>query len=248
MPVAALDDVEISYLDEGAGEPVLLIHGFASTKEVNWVETGWVRALVESGKRVIAFDNRGHGQSTKFHEARFYSLQAMALDAFRLIDYLQIERPHVMGYSMGARITARLACDHGPRLGRLILAGNGYSMVEGTGDWTDVRDALLAPSLADVEGRRGRAFRAFADQTRSDRVALAECVTAVRQTFSEDEFRRIRNPVLVAIGTEDDVAGSGEKLAALMANARYLPIPGRDHMRAVGDMVYRRGVLEFLAE
>lgn len=252
---AKLDGVELSYLDEGQGagkegskdEAIVLIHGFAANKQINWVGTGWVELFVSAGYRVIAFDNRGHGRSTKFHEPEYYSLETMARDARALIQYLDLKRPHIMGYSMGARITARLALDFGDELSRLVMSGNGMSMIEGNGDWSDVYDALLAPSADDAKSERGNRFRRFADQTGSDLKALAECVVTVRQTFSAVDFAKITNPALVAIGTEDEIAGDGEQLAALMQNGQYLPIPGRDHMRAVGDKIHKQGVLDFLA-
>lgn len=246
MPIADLEDVDLAYEDEGEGKPIVLIHGFASSKEANWIDTGWVKLLADSGYRVIAFDNRGHGASSKFHESDDYSLDLMAGDTLALLDYLNIGHCHVMGYSMGARITSRLLIGHGDRFSSAILAGNGDSMIVGTGDWSPVRGALLAPSLADVTDLRGRAFRKFADATKSDLEALAACVTAVRQLFTENDFKRIENRVLVAVGTDDDIAGSGEVIADLVPNGIYLPIPRRDHMRAVGDPVYKQGVLDFL--
>lgn len=248
MPIARIDDVEIAYVDEGEGPAILLIHGFASSKEANWINTGWVTWLVEAGYRVIAFDNRGHGESTKFHDSSSYSLELMAKDAIGLVRHLDLNKPHVMGYSMGARISAWLLMHHGEVFSKAILAGNGASMIEGSGDWTPVRNALLAPSLADVSDARGRAFRKFADQTKSDLVALAECVTAVRQVFAAQDFTKIANAVLVAIGTEDDIAGSGQVIADLLPHGVLLEIPGRDHMRAVGDPVYKQGVRDFLSE
>lgn len=248
MPIANVNDVNLAYVDEGDGDTIVLVHGFASSKEANWIDTGWVKLLVNSGYRVVAFDNRGHGGSTKFHDGADYSLEKMADDTLALLDYLEISKAHLMGYSMGARISARLAIEHGGRFDRVVLAGNGDGMIVGTGDWTPVRDALLAPSLADVTDLRGRAFRKFADATKSDLLALAACVTAVRQLFEASDFSKITNPVLVAIGSEDDIAGSGEVIADLVPDGRFLSIPRRDHMRAVGDKVYMQGVLDFLSE
>jgi pimeloyl-ACP methyl ester carboxylesterase len=247
MPLAKVNNVELSHVDEGDGRPILLIHGFASSKEANWIDTGWVKLLTDSGRRVVAFDNRGHGGSTKFHSADDYSLAKMAADALALADHLGLEQPDLMGYSMGARISAHLAMHHGDRFARIVFAGNGYSMIEGSGDWTPVRDALLAPSLGDVTDLRGRAFRKFADHTKSDLKALAECVSAVRELFEERDFEAIKNEVLVVIGSEDDIAGGGQELADLLPNGRFLPVPGRDHMRTVGDPAYKQGVVGFLS-
>lgn len=251
MPLATIRNADapltLSYVDEGEGLPILLIHGFASSKQVNWVNTGWVAALRASGFRVVAFDNRGHGASTKFHDPADYSLDIMANDAVALLDHLGIVRAHVMGYSMGARIAAAIALRHNARVARLVLSGNGWGMVEDAQDWRPVHEALLADSLDQVSDPQGRAFRAFADQTGSDRVALAACISSVRQLLPIDALKRIENPVLVAVGTLDEIAGSGEKLAELFPHGHYLPIPGRDHMRAVGDKRHLQGVLDFLA-
>lgn len=246
MPVVRIDDVDIAYVEEGEGPAVLLVHGFASTKEVNWVNTGWMKTLADAGYRAVALDNRGHGASTRFHAAERYSLEKMAGDVIGLADYLSLDHPHLVGYSMGARISAWLAVHHGNAFGDVVLAGNGISMIEGSGDWNPVREALLAEDVATIRDARGLAFRKFADQTGSDRIALAECVTAVRQLFTEQDFRAITNRVLVAIGTEDDIAGSGQPIVDLLARGKLLEIPGRDHMRAVGDRVFKQGVVDFL--
>src|SRR5215208_3237134 len=103
------DGIPIAFSDEGKGEPILLIHGFASNARVNWVSTSWTRALLEAGRRVIALDNRGHGGSGKPHDPRAYGTPTMAEDARCLLDYRGVLRADVMGYSMGARITAFLA-------------------------------------------------------------------------------------------------------------------------------------------
>jgi pimeloyl-ACP methyl ester carboxylesterase len=248
MPSFKHNDIDIAYLDEGAGEPILLIHGFASTKEVNWVSPGWVSTLTGAGRRVIALDNRGHGQSGKLYEPAAYHTAQMAEDARALLDHLNIARADVMGYSMGARIAAFLALQHPERVRAVILGGLGIKLVDGVGLPESIAVALEAPSLADVTDTNGRMFRAFAEQTGSDRMALAACIRGSRQVLSKEEVARIAAPMLIAVGTKDPIAGSPHELAALVPGARALDIPGRDHMLAVGDKVFKAAVLEFLAE
>ena len=238
--------VEIVYLDEGDGEPIVLVHGFASNKEVNWVHPGWVTALTGVNRRVIALDNRGHGASTKLYDPSAYHSAIMAQDVRALLDHLRIERADVMGYSMGARITAFLAADDPERVRSAILGGLGVRLVEGVGLPGSIAEALEAPSLADVQDPIGRTFRNFADQTRSDLRALAACIRGSRQTLNRAQVSAIRAPVLIAVGMKDPVAGSAQKLAALIPGARALDIPNRDHMSAVGDKVFKAGVIDFL--
>ena len=109
MPSFHNGAVEIAYLDEGEGDPILLVHGFASTKNVNWVYPTWVSELKKNGRRVIALDNRGHGESGKLYDSEQYHIPTMAGDVSALMDHLRIERADMMGYSLGARMTAWLA-------------------------------------------------------------------------------------------------------------------------------------------
>ena len=242
------DDAEIAYLDAGEGAPIVLVHGFASTKETNWVAPGWVDTLTRAGRRAIALDNRGHGASTRLYDPARYHSAIMADDVRALMDHLGLARADVMGYSMGARIAAYLALAHPGRVHRLIFGGLGIRLVEGVGLPETIAAALEAPSIGDVRDPQGFAFRAFAQQTRSDLKALAACIRGSRQTLSREEVARIAAPTLVAVGTTDTVAGSAQALAMLMPNASALDIPGRDHMLAVGDKVFKAGVLAFLEE
>jgi pimeloyl-ACP methyl ester carboxylesterase len=240
--------VEIAFLDEGEGEPILLVHGFASSKEFNWVNPGWFTTLKGAGRRVIALDNRGHGQSTKLYDPADYHTERMVDDARALLDHLGLLRADVMGYSMGARIAAFLALAHADRTRSIVLGGLGLHLVDGVGLPESIAEALEAPSLADVTDPQGRTFRAFADQTRSDRRALAACIRGSRQVMARDKAASIQTPTLIAVGTKDPIAGSAEQLAAIIPKAAVLPIPGRDHMLAVGDKVFKAGVLQFLQE
>jgi len=248
MPRFSNGPVEIAYLDEGQGEPIFLIHGFASTKEVNWVQPAWVATLTDAGRRVIALDNRGHGESSKLYEPADYHTTRMAGDVGALIGHLEFGRVDVMGYSMGARIAAFLAVEHPALVRSLVLGGLGMHLIDGVGLPETIADALEAPSLADVADPQGRTFRAFAEQTRSDRRALAACIRGSRQVMTREQAAAMAVPTLVAVGSKDSIAGSADALAALLPTGRALAIPNRDHMLAVGDRVFKAGVLEFLKE
>jgi pimeloyl-ACP methyl ester carboxylesterase len=203
MPSFHHGAVEIAYIDEGEGDPIVLVHGFASSKNVNWVYPTWVSDLKKDGRRVIAFDNRGHGDSTKLYNSAEYELAIMASDIAALMDHLKLDRA--------------------------------------------VASALEADSLDDVTDPVGRTFRAFADQTRSDRKALAACLRGSRRLMTKAEAAEIAVPVLIAVGTNDEIAGSAHALGDITPGAEVLDIPNRDHMRAVGDKVYKTGVLDFLS-
>lgn len=248
MPTFQHDGVEIAFLDAGEGEPVMLVHGFASNKEVNWLHPGWIATLTRAGRRVIALDNRGHGASSKLYDSAAYHSAAMADDVRALLDHLDIGRANVMGYSMGARIAAYFALAHPDRVRAAVLGGLGSRLYDGVGLPDSIAEALEAPTLADVSDAQGRTFRAFAEQNGSDLKALAACIRGSRQAMTRAEVAAIAAPVLVAVGSRDEVAGSAYGLAALLPAGRALDIPGRDHMLAVGDRVFKDAVVRFLAE
>lgn len=247
------DGFEIAFIDQpplsgGSGEPVLLIHGFSSSHFVNWVAPGWIKTLTEAGYRAIALDNRGHGRSSKSYNPADYTPQEMASDAAALLDHLGLARAHVFGYSMGARISAFLALEHPEKIATLTLGGLGYGMVDGVGDWDPIADALVAADPDTITHPRGKMFRSFADQTRSDRDALAACIATSRELLSDAQIASIALPVLVGVGTKDDIAGSAKRLADLFPHGEAFDIEGRDHMLAVGDRTFKARVLEFLRQ
>jgi len=251
VPVFQSDGVEIAYLIEGPepapGQlPVLLIHGFASNIGMNWVSTGWVSELVAAGHRVIAIDNRGHGRSEKLYTPESYSGPLMAGDARRLLDHLGIERAHVIGYSMGARIAAFLAISSPERVASVVFGGMGANMVRPMAGTGPIAHALSAAHIDDVTNPTARTFRAFAEQTKSDLKALAVCIRAGRVPLTAEAVGQISCPVLVAVGTEDVIGGPAEGLAKLIPGAIAFEIAGREHMKAVGDRTFKAEVLRFL--
>jgi pimeloyl-ACP methyl ester carboxylesterase len=240
------DGFELAFMDEGEGEPVLLIHGFASSAKVNWISTGWTNFLQDSGFRAIAFDNRGHGQTSKSYREEDYAPGMMASDAAALLHHLGISRAHVMGYSMGARISAFLALNSPELVQSVIFGGLGDGMFNGVGDWDPIAAALLSDAPEKITDPRGAAFRKFADQTHSDRRALAACIARSRELITPEQLASILTPALVAVGTGDDIGGSARGLASVMNNAQAFAIEGRDHMLAVGDRSFKKAALDFL--
>ncbi|MFT3733193.1 MAG: alpha/beta hydrolase [Hyphomicrobium sp.] len=242
------DGVDIAFVDTGGGDgkpPVLLIHGFASNVESNWVNTGWVTFLTRAGFRVIAFDNRGHGQSQKLYELIDYGAPLMAEDARRLLDHLGIAKANVIGYSMGARISAFLALTHPDRVAKVVFGGLGINMVRGMAGTGPIARALEAPSIDEVTNPTARTFRAFAEQTKSDLRALAACIRSSRAPITAEMIGEIAVPVMVAVGDQDVIGGSAEELAKLIPGARAFTIPGKDHNRAVGDRTFKAETLAF---
>jgi pimeloyl-ACP methyl ester carboxylesterase len=246
------DGVDIGFLDaepqgRDLNEPIMLIHGFASNHRMNWVGPRWVQTLTEAGRRVIAFDNRGHGLSEKLYAPADYHLDLMIRDAANLLGHLGVERADVMGYSMGARIASFLALARPSLVRSLVLGGLGDRLVRDGGLPETIAEALEAPSLDSLVDPTQRLFRGFAEQTKSDRAALAACVRGSRRSLTLEEAARINQPTLVAVGERDALAGDSDKLVALLPRAQALMIPGRDHNLAVGDKAFKAGALHFLA-
>ena len=247
LPHFSSAGIPIAYEVYGDGPPVLLIHGFGSSGKVNWVDTGWVEALKEAGYRAITFDNRGHGQSKKLYDAGLYFAHDMALDAKRLLDHLGLGRVPVIGYSMGARIAAFLALQHPEHVCCCVMGGMGMNLITGLADSEEIISALTAESLADVRGKTGRQFRIFAEHTGADKAALAACMVSSREPMTEQQVRKIAVPVLVATGSEDEMAGPAEAIVALLQQGEAMTIERRAHMRATGDPQFKRAALAFLA-
>jgi len=246
MPSFLSDGIDIAYEVYGEGRPILLIHGFASSGVINWVNTGWVAALQEAGWAPITIDNRGHGKSRKLYDPNLYFAHDMADDAARLLDRLGHEKLPVMGYSMGARISAYLAVRHPGRVERAVWGGMGINLVTGLDDSEEIIAALTAETLAEVKGATGRQFRIFADHSKADRPALAACMISSREPMREADVRSITQPTLVAAGETDEMAGDPLKLAALLPRGEAFVIPKRNHMLATGDAKFKTAALEFL--
>ena len=239
--------IDLAYDVYGAGRPILLIHGFASSGVVNWVNTGWVDTLQKAGWAPITLDNRGHGASRKLYAPQLYFAHDMADDAARLLDHLGHSRLPDKNKTKKTHNTSYLALRHPERVTRAVWGGLGINLITGLEDSEEIIAALTADSLAEVKGATGRQFRIFADHSKADRAALAACMISSREPMPEAEVRRIGQPTLVAVGSADDMAGDPEALARLLPHGEAFVIPKRNHMLATGDPKFKTATKEILA-
>ncbi|MEV4510635.1 alpha/beta fold hydrolase [Dactylosporangium sp. NPDC049525] len=248
----SFDGVGIAYQVWGLPSPlppVVLHHGFVVDATVNFVGPGVVGALVAAGRRVVALDARGHGASGKPHEPARYGEAVMARDLGGLLDTLGLASVDLVGYSMGAVVSAIFAAAD-PRVRRLVLSGVGAGVVELGGLDTrvmppaEVSAVLLASSPAAVEASPAAAFRLLADAVGADRAALAAQVQAAHHT--PIALDRITAPTLVLVGQDDALAARPEVLAGAIPGARWRVVSG-DHMTALRAPAYAPALVEFLA-
>ena len=173
------DGVKIHYEIHGKGEPVILVHGLFASAEINWDLPG-ITADLAKKYQVIAFDNRGHGQSGKPKAENDYG-ETMAEDVIRLMDHLHLTNARVAGYSLGGMIALKLAVKHPDRLKSVVLGGMGWlrtgSPEQHFFEVVPEHENILAPSA---------------------------CVRAMAKlAVTEAEVKAIRVPVTVIVGDRD---------------------------------------------
>jgi pimeloyl-ACP methyl ester carboxylesterase len=242
------DGVRIFYELHGpeTGRPVVLVHGFASDYQLNWLGTRWQETLVGAGYRVIGIDCRGHGRSDKPHDPAAYAIDVMAADVRRLLDELHVASSAYLGYSMGARIGLQSVLDFPDRLTRAALGGLGAS-----GAVEDAERISSALRGGEPESASAESFKKFASAREiNDLDALAACMEGLGRTsrLDADRLARIQTPILLVTGERDEIADDAAVLADRIPSARLVVIPGRDHMGTVPARQFKDAVLECLAE
>ena len=240
------DGVRLHYELHGPerGAPVVLVHGFASDYQLNWVGTRWQETLTSAGFRVIGLDCRGHGSSEKPHDPAAYALDVMAADVQRLLDHLDLNVADFLGYSMGARIGVQMMLDYASRLHRAVLGGIGWGGAFHAAD--EIAKALRGEPTNSVVAKT---FYDFATARPSnDLEALAACILGDQPEPDPARLRSITIPTLVVVGDLDDIVDEVDKLVESIPTAKLVTIPGRNHMSAVPAREFKQAALEFLSE
>ena len=232
-----------------ARDRVVLIHGFATNAEENWRRLGWYGAFERHGARVVAIDLRGHGRSAKPHDPAGYGVEIMSADVVALMDHLAIERADVMGYSLGSRLAAMIAATRPERVSNLVLGGVGARWLEPrpveAGALT-MAQAMRAPDPSMIPDATLRGFRQFADNQGEDRLALAACSEGLAAAMTPLRLDAICAPTLVVTGARDEIAGAPDDVAAAIAGAKAVTIPGCDHFAAIPHALFKAAVFDFL--
>ena len=224
------------------GPPIVLVHGFASDYQLNWVGTRWQETLTKAGHRVIGLDCRGHGNSDKPHDPAAYALEVMAADVQRLLDHVEIATANYLGYSMGGKIGVQSMLDFPKRLGRVVLGGVGWG-----GAFRAANEIAKAFRGGPVDGPVATSFYDFAKARPSnDLEALAACILGPQPEPDPSTLAKIANPLLVVVGDQDDVVTDVDKLIEHIPTAKLVTIAGRNHMSAVPAGEFKKAALEFL--
>ncbi|WP_326524081.1 alpha/beta fold hydrolase [Sphingomonas sp.] len=240
----SFDGERMAYREMGTGRPVVLIHGYFSDADTNWIKFGHAAAIAARGFRVIMPDLRGHGESARPHDPAAYPPDALTKDGHALVAHLGLTDYDLGGYSLGARTTARmLATGAGPR--RIIFSGMGLDGITDVHRRTDYFRHVLT-NLGGHE-RRSPAFmaEAFLKTTGGDPQALLGVLEAFVDTPT-DALAGFGQPALVVMGADDDEVGSGTELAQALPDARFVEIPG-NHMSAVTKPELGRAIADFVA-
>jgi len=267
MPIVVSSGVPIHYEVIGAGPPIVLVHGFASSLEGNWGQTGWLDFLVSHGCTVVGVDCRGHGLSGTPHDPAAYGANQMPDDVLAVMDAAGLEHADIMGYSMGVGIALNLLARFPDRITSLIAGGQGgvRMPVEDPQSRIAIAEALEADDASTISDPRASSMRRFADSRAKNPDSLAgrgndllglgalwrSDVAAGHLLFYVDDeqesiLRRREAPVLAVVGENDVSIRASRRLVEIIPHAELVVLPGYDHMSAVRADEYKDAVAAFL--
>lgn len=219
-------------------DPVVLVHGFATSSARTWGDNGWLDLLADLGRTPVAIDLLGHGTADKPHDPAAYDGMEAAVAA-RLPD----GRVDGIGFSLGARVLLTLACDHPERFGRLVLTGVGANLLRSEGS-----DVVLRAIEGDGDPTNPvvQYFAGLAQHPDADRAALAACLRSTRPPLTPERLAAVALPVLVVLG-DKDFAGPGEPLVDALPNAQLVTLRGVDHFATPKSFGCIDAALDFLS-
>lgn len=241
-------DIDICYTDQGAGKPIVLVHGYTASNEM------WSEFPPLDGFRIIKMDCRGHGASDKPTQPEHYGIQ-LAEDVHRLIHHLGLSQVHLVGYSMGAEIALRFATWHPDCVRSLVIAGSGWSQQTDADNYTMMSQALIekgsfaevlqswSPDASDEE------IAAIASLMDSQDPAVLAAVAAGMPDIlclPADAFSTLTIPTLGLAGEFDPERANVERLSDVISNFTMTVIDDTDHMTAIAHPAFYGTIASFL--
>ncbi len=239
-------DVRLRFRVIGAGDPVVLLHGY-SRSLADWY--GIADSLARE-YQVIALDERGFGQSSRFADPARYG-DAMVDDVVRLLDHLALRQAHVVGHSMGAVVAANLALRHPTRVRTATLAAGVFRDSLGVVQ-------LAAPTIASLERGEGLLpllawlFPMLPDSVlipidrqamaENDRGALLAVLRNLPFRLQRARAATLGIPTLAVVGSADPLALDSRELATWWPGVQVIVVAGANH----GDITARPELLSAL--
>ena len=241
----ASDGVQLAVHELGEGHPLILLHGYFSDADTNWIKFGHAALLAEAGFRVIMPDLRAHGHSDKPHDPAHYPRDILADDQFALIEHLGLTDFDLGGYSLGGRTVARMLA-RGCAPSRAVISGMGLKGLTDTGSRAGHFRNVLENIGQHERGSPEFMAEAFLKTSGGDPVALLRILDSFVDTPIES-IRGLDLPVAVICGDHDQDNGSAEALAEALTQGTVMSIPG-NHMSAVVKPDLGQAICEFLLE
>ncbi len=241
----------LSYLDNeqaSADLPVVLLHGFTASARINWLDSGWIEALSQAGRRVIAPDARGHGESEKPYDSAYYPSHIMMADSVALLAQLGFNQADYAGFSMGARMSTFVAMTHPDVVRKLLIGGLGMGLKTGIGNPEPIAEALRADCPNSVKNRHARRFRRIAEKCGNDLEAMACCILSSRQPVTDELLAKITAKTLILVGEDDTTGGDPHALAPFIADADAMSIAGCNHFNSLTHSDFKQAGIAFLLD
>lgn len=263
--------VKIRYVTAGDGEAVILIHGWMSDATM-WGKdaAGNPRLSLKEadGFRFIAFDCRGHGKSGAPHDIESYGPE-MAADVVRLMDHLKIDKAHLVGYSSGAFIAAKVVATHPTRIRSVVYAGQA-PLLKSEGTSAEARPAteveVFAKAVEDGKGlgsylqavmpadrpkltdEQAEAMARWMFAGKDVRALAAAGRSFPRLGVTPAELAVCQAPILFLHGERESAAVKDAVAAARerLGRGEVKLVPGGDHLTTLLKPEFRDWLLTFL--
>ena len=223
-----------------SGPPVLLVHGLASSFDLNWREPGWVDLLSDAGREVIGIDLLGHGRADKPHDPAAYADVMSDIVAALPDDGSAVE---AIGFSMGARLLLEVACSMPSRFSKIVVAGIGAGVFAGGS--SEALASAIEGGVVDESHGTARLFAQFAAGSGNDPKALGAFLRRESSPLSREALAAVTCPVLVVLG-DKDFAAPAEPLVEALPNSTFVSLKGVDHFATPKDFKFIDAALEFL--